>query len=197
MQNKKALNINDLLSVDLDRKPAMLRESEDQGTDPVAKFKSIMSYLESSNNKNTKHSTIRSGIHAGHTAQGRTGLMPNTVTELAKRRQLAGNTDELDKLILKSSPKEIQKLVATNPEIYNRYEDDLARLVLDRAGNDLEAAAAKWRWGHNRPLQDTRKILDSEPIYRQRFKEAKRLVEAKEARDKELLESIPINLRLP
>lgn len=94
----------------------------------IARFLHYISQLESSGGKNTEHSTITSGIHAGDAARGEYGLMPNTREEMMRKyRNLA--SDSSDKAI----------------------SEKLAEEVLNKAKGDEALAATMWQYGHNTP----------------------------------------------
>ena len=91
------------------------------------KFLQLMSLLESSGGKNLKHEEITQGIHAGDTAQGQYGLMPNTIDEFKHRAKLTN----------RSIPKnEIQ--------VANRLAEHL-----EAKTDNPEKQAYMWQYGHN------------------------------------------------
>ena len=134
-------------------------------------LKILMDYLESSHGVNLEHETSNYGLQKGHKAFGRHGLMPNTVLEMANRRRLSNQADELDKQILKTDPKKLEDKLNENPELYDRYTSTLAEHTLNRAGGDINKAAAGWLYGHNLSPERMQKALDNDPEYKKRILE--------------------------
>lgn len=121
----------------------------------VERFLKIISMLESSGDENKDHPAVTSGIHAGDSAIGQYGLMPNTIEEIAKRRPDLPAYDE------------------TSPEIQSAYANALAERTLSRSAGDEEKAAYAWRMGHNlTPEQITERGFGEHP-YVQKYKEYK------------------------
>jgi hypothetical protein len=89
----------------------------------IARFLKNIMDIESSGGKDVDHRIITSGIHKGDAAQGKYGLMPNTIEELKSRYGKDLNEDEL----------------ATK----------LAERLLTKTGGDEPLAAAMWNQGHN------------------------------------------------
>jgi hypothetical protein len=124
--------------------------------------------IESSGGKNFNHREIESGIHKGHRAAGRYGLMPNTMQEIVNRRIAAGNDDL--KYLLKKSPNQLKKYVESNPEVEGTLARDLGERALERQGGDPEKAAYSWMYGHNlTPDKITERGYEEDP-YVQKFR---------------------------
>ncbi len=112
------------------------------------KFAKLISQLESSGGKNTKHQAIEGGLQDGQVAVGKYGLLPNTIEEMVKRAQLEGTSlPEMDELsgMEQSS---ISQRVAKNPEL----EEEIAFRLYDHISKktkDPEKMAYMWNSGHN------------------------------------------------
>jgi prolyl-tRNA synthetase len=145
--------------------------------DKLRQFIEKMRGLESSFGANTDHDTIKEGIHAGSTAIGVSGLMPNTAKEFANRRRIQGMADELDKQVLQSENKQVEEMLKSDPKLYERYEQALAEKVLKRSNDRPELAAVMWRYGHNLRPERAEKILESNPGYRDRITKFKNIVD--------------------
>lgn len=89
----------------------------------IAKFLQNIAKIESSNGRDMDHRVISSGIHAGDSAIGKYGLMPNTIDEFKARHG-----------------KDL-----TEQEVAEK----LAEFVLTKTGGDEPLAAALWNQGHN------------------------------------------------
>lgn len=118
----------------------------------IARFLQYISQLESSGGKNTNHPTMHTGIHAGDTAEGQYGLMPNTKDELMKRY-----------------PAEL-----TDDSSNDAYANKLAERVLNRSKGDETTAAGLWNQGHNAPEEAFPDIRDS--AYAQKYEQMRRQV---------------------
>lgn len=131
-------------------------------------FLRLMRMLESSGGKNTNHKTVTYGPQAGTTAMGDSGLMPNTLKELANRKILKGNADLVDEQIKRVPADEVEYYIERFPEKKEEYESQLADKVLKTAGGDLGLAATAWKWGHNNSKGRLQKILQENPEYKSR-----------------------------
>lgn len=161
------------------------------------KFKRIISQLESSGGKNTKHATMTKGLHKGSTAIGQYGLMPLTIRDVAQMRVRKGQADELDKQIANMSIEEAKKLipdlVSEDSLDYEKYADTLSEHVLGRYG-ELDKAAVAWNQGHYSSPEKIEKIIKSpstehQANYIPRFQRALNLVENQGLVDKALVET--------
>lgn len=130
-------------------------------------FLDAMSQMESSGGQNLNHKRMVAGIHAGDTAQGQYGLMPNTVKELTYTKG-----DQRDPMIeqLRGLPiEDIMAEVKVNPELEKVYAEALARKLLTNAMGDEEKAAIGWRWGHNLREDQLEKKAKRKKAYINRF----------------------------
>lgn len=127
----------------------------------IQDFLSRIAEIESQNGQNMNHPEIQSGIHTGHQAIGRYGLMPNTVNETLNRMRMKGTlTPELQQLQKMQHP-EMKQLLEQNPELEDQIAKSLAERVLKKHSDDT-AAAYSWHSGTNltpeqiaaRPIQD-------------------------------------------
>lgn len=121
----------------------------------VRKFLHLMSLIESSGGKNTKHKQIRKGIHAGDRAVGHYGLMPNTMEELDRRAAREGQDIASDQ---------------------HEYAAQMHKLLMSKPGIDDEKAAYMWQYGHNKdPRKIPQDVLDKNERIR-KYRELKRML---------------------
>lgn len=127
----------------------------------IKTFLKNISQVESSGGKNFNHSEIKTGIHKGHKAIGRYGLMPNTVKEVLVRMKRKGvltpelkKLNDLDEVTLKET-------LESNPNLEDQIAETLADKVLSKQ-QDEEKAAYSWNQGHN---------LDSDRIDEMQYKD--------------------------
>jgi len=114
--------------------------------------------IESSGGKNLDHATIKSGVHAGDSAKGRYGLMPNTLDEL--RNRMLREKLQVPQLDLKTATKEqIAEAVVNNPELEDMFATQLLRTIKSR-GVDDTTANYMWEYGHNK-IPDPAKVKES------------------------------------
>lgn len=92
-----------------------------------SKFLQLMSLLETSGGKDMNHQTMTKGIHAGDTAKGQYGLMPNTIKEFKHRAKLLG-----------------EPIPKNESQIANALSDHL-----ENKTDDPEKRAYMWQYGHN------------------------------------------------
>lgn len=125
--------------------------------------------IESSNGQDMNHEMIQSGIHAGQSAMGQYGLMPNTVKELAKRGSNPARG------LASMDPEQMKAKLEANPEIDNELAQTLGKKVLDRQ-QDPDKAAYSWMHGHNLAPEeiDKRNYLDDN--YVKKFQKLKSLI---------------------
>lgn len=71
----------------------------------------VISIIESSSGKNLNHPVIKKGMHRGHQAGGRYGLMPLTVIDIVSKSFLKDKYGHL----LKLTPREITSQLNSNP----------------------------------------------------------------------------------
>lgn len=122
----------------------------DQQKEKIKKFLDSISMNESSGGKNTEHETMQTGIHAGDTAVGNYGLMPNTVQEMHKRMKMEGNPN-YNPDIIDADSTQVQDMLKQNPQLQQQAAEYMAGMLLKKTGGDPEAAAYGWRYGHNAP----------------------------------------------
>lgn len=109
-------------------------------------FLKDMSMIESSGGINTNHPEIKHGIHAGSSAVGEYGLMPNTVDEMIKRYKVL--PEEYEGL----STEELRDKLTPDKE--KEIATALAKHILNRQKGDLERSAYSWQYGHNLKPKD-------------------------------------------
>lgn len=128
-----------------------LGDSRDNMSDRNTRVKSFLkniSKVESSGGKDFSHDEMKQGIHAGHRAIGRYGLMPNTVGEVLNRMRINGTlTPELQSL-READPSSLKEILETNPQLEDQIAEELADRVLERQ-QDENMAAYSWNQGHN------------------------------------------------
>lgn len=139
--------------------------------DTYSKFKKLMGFMESSGGKNVDHDKITSGLHAGDTAYGEYGMMPNTAKEMANRRLLRGEGDRQDEQLQNLSNDVVQSVFVAHPDLEDRYVDELVKKSVDTSGGDMVDAAYRWRWGHNLPNEKLEDIKAKNPEYFNRIKQ--------------------------
>lgn len=158
-----------------------------------------LSHLESSGNKNTEHSQMNEGIHAGDSAIGEFGLMPNTAKETATRLlkeqpkrtppemlglsplSPEGQADarfmsERDALSeLSNLPnEEIKAALTGNKELEQMIVNKLINQIGAKTNYDPEKAILGWHEGQNKPKDFyTPEVLDNSgrvKVFREKFK---------------------------
>jgi hypothetical protein len=114
----------------------------------IKSFLKNISQVESSGGTNYNHQLIQKGIHKGHKAIGRYGLMPNTVVEVLNRMKMNGTlTPELQQLKGLDADT-LKQTLETKPELEDQIAENLADRVLERQ-QDEDKAAYSWHQGHN------------------------------------------------
>lgn len=138
------------------------------------RFLKAISMIESSGGKDLDHSTMESGIHAGDTAVGELGLMPNTVREIAGRIKNRDRRLQLDPSFQGDPEIEqytdpnidqatLQYAMQSSPELMQRVGRYMQKLVESRY-KDPEKMAYAWNMGHNQdPSKITQEKLDKSP----------------------------------
>ena len=143
---------------------AELREDE------LEKFLNAIGMVESSGGQNFAHKPLTRGIHAGHSAAGTYGLMPNTMNEVLNRLRRQG-TDVSDLQHLQTmAPDKMKQEVEANPDIEKRIASELAKHVLERQGGNEEKAAYSWFQGHNLHPKEVDRQKYQEHDYVKKFK---------------------------
>lgn len=140
------------LAEKMDEQRAQDKALEEQAR--LENFLKTISQIESSGGKDFSHDEIQSGIHKGHRAAGRYGLMPNTVHEVLNRMRFQGDLPEDLNRMYQMEPQELKKYIEHNPEIENKLASQLGKKVLERQGGDEEKAAYSWFQGHNLTPQE-------------------------------------------
>lgn len=133
------------------------------------KFLQLMSMMESSGGKNVAHSRVPAGVQAGDTAYGQYGLMPNTVKEMATRRNNAGIGDKMDAQMVNIDNNQVGNVLTAHPELEQRYAQDLANNALNKSNGNMVDAAYRWRWGQNMPDDKLQNVESSNPDYLDRL----------------------------
>lgn len=128
---------------------AAVAPKEDFGDKPEDRFLWSIMQLESSGGRNTRHRTIKTGLHAGKHAMGRWGLMPDTVKEITSRAQKAGKSSGALDALASMDHKQMDKFFRQNPTVELTIARKLAQHVLRRQGYNPEKAAYAWNHGHN------------------------------------------------
>ena len=101
---------------------------------------------ESSGGKNTQHVQMKHGIHAGDSAVGNHGLMPNSVKEETTRM---GRGGALHRIYANMPNEKIGDSLAANPKHYNAITNHLANRLSDKFGGDESKMAYSWNQGSN------------------------------------------------
>lgn len=150
-------------------------ELANQEQERLNRFLDTISMIESSGGKNFDHREIDSGIHEGHRASGRYGLMPNTIKEVINRK-LRDNPENDLKPLLNKGPDELKSFVETNPDVEQRIAGYLGNKVLKQYDNDEEKAAYSWLYGHNLPKESIDKRNYKEDDYVKKYNNYSRLL---------------------
>jgi len=145
---------------------------------PIKTFLRNIAQVESSGGTNMNHPEMQSGIHAGDSAIGRYGLMPNTVKEVINRMRIHGQmTPEIEQLSQMDN-QTLKDVLETNPDIEDQIAETLANRVLSRQG-DEEKAAYSWNQGHNLKPEQLDTIPYKESDYVRKYNTYKKLKETK------------------
>lgn len=112
----------------------------------IKNFLDRISMIESSGGTNFDHKQVDGGIHDGHRAAGRYGLMPNTVSEVETRMRRQGIEN---RGLSSMEPGRVKQELEANPEYEQQLAEYLANHVIDRQQGDEEKAAYSWFQGHN------------------------------------------------
>lgn len=124
-------------------------KADDANNEQVEDFLNKISQIESSGGRNTNHKEMQNGIHAGTSAFGQYGLLPDTIKELANREHNAGNdSDALDE-IRSAKPTEVNAIMQAHPELESQLATNLAQRLLNRTGGDDTKSAYMWNQGTN------------------------------------------------
>lgn len=115
----------------------------------IEQFLNSISQVESSGGKNFDHDEIKQGMHQGHRAIGRYGLMPNTVKEVANRMRREGLINPNIRDVSSMEAADMKSTLETNPAYEQELAEYLANHVLNKQAGDDEKAAYSWFQGHN------------------------------------------------
>lgn len=111
----------------------------------IDNFLKAISLNESSGGKNTNHKQIKQGIHAGDSAIGQYGLMPNTIKEMARRM----GSDSPMAQYAKMDNKKIAESIKQNPDHEKQIANFIANHLYDKFGGDENKMAFAYNQGHN------------------------------------------------
>lgn len=139
------------------------------------RFLKTISQIESSGGKNYNHDLIQKGIHTGHKAIGRYGLMPNTVNEVLNRMRMTGTLTPELKQLQQLDPQTLKATLESNPELEDQIAESLAERVLNRQ-QDEEKAAYSWHQGHNLTPDAISQKPYQEHDYVKKYNEYKKLM---------------------
>jgi len=150
---------------------------------PTIKVKDFINkimQIESSGGRDIQHPEMQHGIHEGHKAIGRYGLMPNTVKELINRRRTQGTmTPELQDLDA-MSPEQIKATIESRPDLEDQFAEQLGTKVIRQQGGDEDKAAFSWNQGHNiQPANITEEKIKESP-YVQKYQKLQGLMKKDE-----------------
>lgn len=127
----------------------------------VKNFLKLIKAMESSGGKDTGHATIEQGMHKGDAAVGEYGLMPNTVKEMAKKKQVGPSDDVITKL----PNSEVSQVLKENPQLAEQYAKMLATKLMNKTQNDPVLGMTGWLHGHNMPLKSIEEKAQQNPEY--------------------------------
>lgn len=130
----------------------------------VKAFMKLIRAMESSGGKDTRHPALESGIHEGDAAIGEYALMPNTVKELARQKQVGPSDDVIAGLPNDS----VSNLLKENPELAQEYVRRLSEKLMDKAKGDPNLGMVGWRYGHNLPIEELKNKAKENPEYVQK-----------------------------
>lgn len=131
----------------------------------VKTFMKLIKAMESSGGIDTKHPTMESGMHAGDSAIGKYGIMPNTAKEIANRRINEGIATPSDDVIKNIPNDAVNSLLKENPQLAKQYAEYMATKVLDKTKGDPELGMTAWHYGHNMPLDKIKEVAEKNPGY--------------------------------
>lgn len=141
-------NTNPASAVSEQKEQTVERKAAPEGS---YKNKSIKNFLkgismnESSGGINTDHEQMKSGIHAGDSAYGKYGLMPNTVREMANRM---GKKHPLN-VYAHLESEDIKSNLKKYPHHEEKIASFMANHLHDKFGGDESKMSYSWNQGHN------------------------------------------------
>lgn len=142
----------------------------------VEGFLKVIEEIESSGGKNFNHPEMQEGIHAGHAAMGRFGLMPNTIKEIEARARAEGRaSDNMRRVAGLNDPMQMKVEIEANPEIEREFARQLAERVLKKFPDEQQAAYS-WNQGHNLTPESVAKRKYQEHDYVKKFNKLKQLL---------------------
>lgn len=173
-------NRNQLIKEKLDMVKAFEGKGEQRRMEEVDRFLKIIEMLESSGGKTFEHRRIPSGIHKGHRAVGRYGLMPNTVQETLQSMRNRGELTEQLEPYVGLEPEELKSTLEKDTESERALARDLAKKVMKRQDMNPEKSAYSWLYGHNlSPEQIESRNYEDEEYVKRYNKFKKRLFNGK------------------
>lgn len=108
-------------------------------------FRDATAQIESSGGKNFKHKKMgEDSIHAGDSAIGTYGIMPNTIKEFSNRYPNWEPYQQVKDL----SSSEMKASIEADPELEQDMVEPMADFVLEKYGSPRKANYA-WEQGHN------------------------------------------------
>jgi hypothetical protein len=143
---------------------------QDYSDEEVDRMLDTISQIESSGGKNFNHPEMKSGIHAGTSAIGSYGLMPNTIQEIANRERMAGNLPPEMEEVSKLPPDQMKQTLETNPDLEKAFARSLASKVLKKQPNE-EMAAYSWFQGHNKSPEQIKQENYQDHDYVKKYQE--------------------------
>lgn len=108
----------------------------------IEKFMKNIAMVESSGGKNTKHKVLNYGLHKGHRAIGKYGLMPYTIIEIIKRKKSLKHYKYL-------KIDNIYKFLEKDKESYQEIAMYLAEMLYEKYRGHERKMAYCWNYGHN------------------------------------------------
>jgi hypothetical protein len=119
--------------------------SSDSNENKTNNFLKAISMNESSGGINTDHQQMKRGIHAGDSAIGQYGLMPNTIKEMSTRMGRSHPLNSYSKMDSKGISESIRK----NPDHEHQIAKFMANHLHNKFGGDESKMAYSWNQGHN------------------------------------------------
>jgi len=120
-------------------------DKHQSGDKNIDNFLKTISMNESSGGKNTNHRQMKDGLHAGDSAVGQYGLMPNTIKEMAGRM---GKDHPMSKYA-KMDNNAVSQSLKTNPNDEGEIAKFMANHLNDKFKGDQNKMAYSWFQGHN------------------------------------------------
>lgn len=137
----------------------------------MADYKKLFSAIESDNRMDATHPTMATGIQKGTKAIGELGIMPNTAQLMAKRKVRDGIATPLDEIIATANPKDIEELLASNPDKYQEYAKNAINDVKQRSKDDPMEDYFRYNFGPNKDSGALQGLIRSHPDLVQRVED--------------------------